>query len=159
MTQTTDRPATTTAPSPGRPAPAAQTAALLLRLVFGALFTAHGAQKIFAWTIGGTQQAFGQMGVPLADLAAPVVAVLEFGGGIALLLGLATRTIAGLLMLDMLGALFLVHLAAGVFVADGGYELVLALAGGAAALALVGPGRLSLDHLLFGRRKASPLAS
>ncbi|MBM6621716.1 DoxX family protein [Micrococcaceae bacterium RIT802] len=156
MTQTTDRPAIAATPRPASPA---TTAGLLLRLVFGALFTAHGAQKIFEWTIAGTQQAFGQMGIPLADLAAPVVAVLEFGGGIALILGLLTRPIALLLAVDMLGALALVHLGAGPFVADGGYELVLALAGGAAALALVGPGRLSLDHLLFARRRAASPAA
>lgn len=158
MTQTTDHPTATTTPS-RPPAFPATTAGLLLRLVFGALFTAHGAQKIFEWTIAGTQQAFGQMGIPLADLTAPVVAVLEFGGGIALVLGLLTRPIALLLAVDMLGALALVHLSAGLFVADGGYELVLALAGGSAALALVGPGRLSLDHLLFARRRAATPAA
>lgn len=158
MTQTTDHPTATTTPS-RPPAFPATTAGLLLRLVFGALFTAHGAQKIFEWTIAGTQQAFGQMGIPLADLAARVVAVLEFGGGIALILGLLTRPIALLLAVDMLGALALVHLSAGLFVADGGYELVLALAGGSAALALVGPGRLSLDHLLFARRRAATPAA
>ncbi|WP_417215443.1 DoxX family protein [Arthrobacter sp.] len=157
MTQTTDHPSP--AATPPRPASTATTAALLLRLVFGALFTAHGAQKIFEWTIAGTAQAFGQMGIPLAELTAPVVAALEFGGGIALVLGLLTRPIAALLAVDMLGALALVHLGAGLFVADGGYELVLALAGGAAALALTGGGRLSLDHLLFARRRtASPTA-
>lgn len=158
MTQTTDHPITTTTRS-RPPASPATTAGLLLRLVFGALFTAHGAQKIFEWTVAGTQQAFGQMGIPLADLAAPVVAVLEFGGGIALVLGLLTRPIALLLAVDMLGALALVHLGAGLFVADGGYELVLALAGGSAALALVGPGRLSLDRLFFARRRAATPAA
>lgn len=156
MTQTTDRPTATATPAVATPA---TTAGLLLRLVFGALFTAHGAQKIFDWTIAGTQQAFGQMGIPLADLAAPVVAVLEFGGGIALILGLLTRTIALLLTVDMLGALALVHLSAGLFVADGGYELVLALAGGAAALALIGPGRFSLDQLIFSKRRGATTAA
>lgn len=158
MTQTTDRPTATTTTAP-RTASPATTAGLLLRLIFGALFTAHGAQKIFEWTIAGTQQAFGRMGIPLADLAAPIVAVLEFGGGIALVLGLLTRPIALLLAVDMLGALALVHLGAGLFVADGGYELVLALAGGAAALALVGPGRLSLDRLFFAKRQAATPAA
>jgi putative oxidoreductase len=51
----------------------------------------------------------------------------------------------------MLGALFLVHASAGVFVATGGYELVLLLAAGAAAIALAGAGRISADAALFGR--------
>jgi putative oxidoreductase len=141
-------------------APTASTAALVLRLAFGFLFAAHGAQKFFEWTIPGTQAAFAQMGIAAADLVAPAVAILELAGGIALILGLLTRPLGALLALDMLGALFLVHAPAGVFVADGGYELVLALAAGAAALALFGGGRFSLDQLIFGRAtgKAGMLA-
>ncbi|MCU1530534.1 MAG: hypothetical protein JWO49_2641, partial [Arthrobacter sp.] len=46
----------------------------------------------------------------------------------------------------------LVHAPAGVFVSEGGYELVLALGAAALAIALAGPGRWSVDHALFGRR-------
>ena len=51
----------------------------------------------------------------------------------------------------MIGALALVHASAGVFVEAGGFELVLLLAAAALAVALVGPGRLSVDNALFGR--------
>jgi putative oxidoreductase len=91
------------------------------------------------------------MGVPAAELAAPVVATLELVGGIALILGVLTRVFAVLLTLDMLGALVLVHAPAGVFAATGGYELVLLLATAALAVALVGAGKVSLDKVLFGR--------
>ncbi|EMY34269.1 DoxX family protein [Arthrobacter crystallopoietes BAB-32] len=128
------------------------TARTILRVVLGFLFTAHGWQKFNEWTIAGTQASFGQMGVPAAEIAAPIVAVLELAGGIALILGVLTRPLAILLMLDMLGALFLVHAPAGVYAMNGGYELVLLLAAAALAIALVGPGRVSVDHALFGRK-------
>ena len=127
------------------------TAITPLRIVLGFLFAAHGWQKFNEWTIAGTQASFAKMGVPAAEIAAPAVAVLEFAGGIALVLGILTRVVAALLALNMLGALFLVHAPAGVFAANGGYELVLLLAAGAFALALTGAGRASLDRALFGR--------
>ncbi|WP_018762874.1 MULTISPECIES: DoxX family protein [Micrococcaceae] len=124
----------------------------VLRVILGFLFAAHGWQKFNEWTIAGTQASFAKMGVPAADVMAPAVAVLELAGGAALILGVLTRVVAALLVLDMLGALFLVHAPAGVFAANGGYELVLLLAAAAFALALAGPGRLSIDRALFGRR-------
>jgi len=130
------------------------TARTLLRIVAGFLFAAHGWQKFSQFTIAGTQGAFAQMGVPAADLVAPVVATLELAGGIALVLGLFTRPLALLLALDMVGALVLVHATAGVFVDAGGFELVLILAASALAVALVGPGRVSVDNALFGRSRS-----
>lgn len=91
------------------------------------------------------------MGVPAANLVAPVVATLELVGGVALILGVLTRVFAALLAVDMLGALFLVHAPAGIFAATGGYELVLILAAAALAVALVGAGKVSVDKALFGR--------
>lgn len=126
----------------------ATTAQTLLRVVIGFLFAAHGWQKYFQFTLDGTTAAFGQMGVPAAGLVAPVVATLEIAGGIALVLGVLTRLFAVLLTVNMLGALVLVHAPAGVFVEAGGFELVLALAAGAAAIALLGPGRLSVDRFI-----------
>lgn len=123
----------------------------ILRVITGFLFAAHGWQKFNEFTIAGTQAAFSQMGVPAAQVAAPVIATLELLGGLALILGVLTRVFAVLLAADMLGALFLVHASAGVFVATGGYELVLLLAAAALAVALVGAGTLSADRALFGR--------
>lgn len=123
----------------------------ILRVITGFLFAAHGWQKFNEWTIAGTQAAFSKMGIPAAELAAPAVAVLELVGGAALIIGVLTRVFALLLALDMLGALFMVHISAGIFAATGGYELVLLLAGAALALALVGAGKLSAGRALFGR--------
>jgi putative oxidoreductase len=123
----------------------------ILRIVAGFLFAAHGWQKFNEFTIAGTQAAFAQMGVPAANLAAPVIATLELVGGVALILGVLTRVFAALLAVNMLGALFLVHAPAGIFAATGGYELVLILAAAALALAFVGAGKVSVDRALFGR--------
>jgi putative oxidoreductase len=123
----------------------------ILRIVTGFLFAAHGWQKFNEFTIAGTQASFAQMGVPAANVAAPVIATLELVGGVALILGILTRVFAALLAVNMLGALFLVHAPAGIFAAAGGYELVLILAAASLAVALVGAGKVSVDKVLFGR--------
>lgn len=135
------------------------TARVILRLALGVVFFAHGWQKIFEYTIPGTQAAFAQMGVPAAQLVAPAIGFLELVGGAALILGLLIRPVAALLALDMLGALFLVHAPAGIFADKGGYELVLALAAGAAALVFLGAGRFSIDALVFARSQNRTLAA
>ena len=128
------------------------TALTVLRVIVGFIFAAHGWQKFTEFTIAGTQAAFGKMGVPAADVVAPIAATIELVGGIALIAGVLTRVFGALLALDMLGALFLVHAPAGLFAEKGGYELVLALAAAAAAVALTGAGRISIDAAVFGRQ-------
>ncbi|MDQ0868287.1 putative membrane protein YphA (DoxX/SURF4 family) [Arthrobacter sp. V1I9] len=55
----------------------AQVGLLVLRIVVGLTFALHGWQKFTEFTIAGTQASFRNMGVPLADIAAPVVSTLE----------------------------------------------------------------------------------
>ncbi|MFJ4223198.1 DoxX family protein [Microbacterium sp. NPDC089695] len=138
-------------------APAATTSwgLLVLRIVVGAVFFAHGAQKIFEFTLAGTIGSFAGMGVPLPEIAAPVVAFVELIGGAMLVLGLFTRLAGVLLAVDMLVALVLVHLSAGLWVGDGGYEFVAVLGAVALALAFTGAGRFSVDRgVLRGRAPA-----
>lgn len=126
---------------------------LILRVVVGLSFALHGWQKFNEFTIAATQASFRKIGVPLPEVAAPAVATLELAGGVALILGLLTRVFAALLTLDMLGAMFLVHLPNGFFVSDNGIELVLLLAAASLEFALAGAGRYSADNkLLRGRR-------
>lgn len=127
------------------PSAATSLGLLVLRVVVGAVFAAHGAQKIFEYTIPGTIGSFSGMGVPLPEIAAPVVAFIELIGGILLALGLFTRPVGILLAVDMVVALLAVHLPAGLWVGEGGYEFVAVLGVAALALAFTGAGRFSLD--------------
>lgn len=111
----------------------------VLRLFVGAVFIAHGALKLFAGLSGFTLFLI-QVGVPSARIMAPVVASIEFLGGVALVLGLGTRTAAILLSAVMIVAMVTVTLKAGF---SGGYDLNLALLGGLLALLLAGPGKIA----------------
>lgn len=124
----------------------------LIRLMVGVVFLAHGAQKLFSFGFRGVTGFFAKFGIPLPGITAPVVTLVEFLGGLALLLGLATRWAALLIAIDMLGAILFVHLKGGFFL-PAGFEFALTLLVVNLALALGGPGSLAVDGILAGRRK------
>ena len=129
-------------------------ALLVSRVALGVILIAHGWQKFNEYTLDGTAASFGDMGVPAPAVAAMFVTAVEVLGGAALVLGVLTP-VAGLLnMISLLGALVLVHLQNGVFVQNGGFELVLALFAGLAVIALLGAGKFSVDGLI-GRTAAA----
>lgn len=127
-------------------------ALVILRIVMGLTMFLHGWQKLTAAGFGGVGDMFAGMGAPLAGVTGPLTLLVELVGGVLIVLGLGTRIVGAAYALVMLGALFVVHLSAGFFVGEGGYELVLLLAGIGAALAVAGPGAWSLDAVLAGRR-------
>lgn len=125
---------------------------LLVRLALGVVFLAHGYQKLFIMGVGNVGMFFEQVGLPAPLFFAWVVALVEFFGGIAVLLGIFTRWAALGLAITMVVAIFTVKLKVGLIAQQGpGYELDLALLGLALMLLLAGPGQLSLEKALFQR--------
>lgn len=139
MTTMTNTPAATAAAS--NP----DLAALLLRLLNGALFLFHGGFKLTVFGLAGTAGFFASLGLP-GPLAYAVIA-LEIVGGIALILGTWTRLFAALLAADLLGAIFTVHIHNGFMFANkgGGWEYPAYWAITLVALVLIGPGRYALS--------------
>lgn len=122
----------------------------VLRAVVGAVFVAHGAQKLFVFGFAGLTAAFAQMGVPMPGLVGPFIGFLELFGGLALIVGLVTRVAALGLASTMLVAILLVHLKAGFFLPNG-IEYTLSLFGASIALVMTGAGAWSLDALVARR--------
>ena len=137
---------------PARTTPVLGDVALLLsRLAIGFVLLAHGWQKYSEYTLDGTTAAFTDMGVPAPGAAALFATVVEVLGGLALIVGLLTPVFAALNVLNLAGAFVIVHAGNGVFVEDGGYELVLALIAGLVVVLALGAGRFSADELVLRR--------
>jgi putative oxidoreductase len=123
---------------------------LVLRLVTGAAFIQHGwpkIQKPFHW--------LDQAANPPPGFLQALAALSEFGGGIALILGLLTPLASLGIACTMVVAITTVHLPNGdSFVGEPGksFEPAAVYLAIVITLLLVGPGLLSLDALLFGRR-------
>lgn len=124
----------------------------VLRVIVGIVFLAHGCQKLFTFGFHGVAGMFGSMGIPLPAVTAVVVTLVEFLGGIALILGLVTRVAAALLAIDMLGAIVFVHAKNGFFIQHMGAEYPLTLLAANLCLLLAGPGAAALDAM-FTRNK------
>lgn len=126
-----------------------------LRLVAGIIFSAHGAQKLFAWFGGygldGTGQWMESIGLAPGYLMALLAGSAEFFGGILLLLGLLTRPAALALAGTMVVAILTAHIGNGLFMSNNGYEFGLALLAMSVALVIQGGGRFSLDSVI-GRK-------
>ena len=104
----------------------------------------HGLPKLL--DISNTQNSFMNMGLP-SELAI-IIGLLEFIGGLAILLGVFTRIAAGLLAINMIGAILQVKLAKGFI---GGYELDLLYLAIMISLTLTGPGNLSIEKNVLKR--------
>lgn len=129
----------------------------VLRLVVGAVFAAHGAQKLFGlWGGGGvtgTAAFFAQLGLTPAYPLAVFVGLVECCGGLLLMAGAFTLVISALLTVTMLVAVWTVHLSSGFFLnwtmtpgLGHGYEFNLVLIATLVSLMLTGPGVLSIDR-------------
>ncbi len=143
-------------------------APFILRVTLGILMMAHGAGKLFGANASfltqlgipeqflsgiagfagwiGTPVADGGLGLPAAFFFAWLVALLEFGGGLALILGLFTRL--GALLLSLQFFIIIVYVK---IIVGNGWEVDLPYLGGLVAILLLGPGPYSLERKIFGK--------
>ncbi len=114
-----------------------------LRIVLAAVFLSYGVDK---WQdIGGTADMFASWGIPAASIAAPMVAVAETLGALALFAGVLSRFSAAVLSLVMVTAIVVVKLDAGF---QGVWDFDLALLGGLVTILINGPGRPTLTSIV-----------
>jgi putative oxidoreductase len=122
-------------------------AVLLVRVVIGVVMIAHGRNHwLGGGKIAGTARWFSGLGLRHGRLQAWMSVVTELGAGALLILGLFTPLACAAVISVMLVAGLLAHRRNGFFVFKDGYEYVLVLAVTAQALAMLGPGRFSLDQ-------------
>ncbi|WP_163538478.1 DoxX family protein [Gracilibacillus sp. YIM 98692] len=124
----------------------------ILRVVLGLIFFVHGLDK-FQGGIENTAGWFESIGLP--GFLAYGVALVELIGGIALILGLFSRVVSGLLAIIMVGAIVKVKLAVG-FLGNGqmaGYELDLALLAMAVFITINGSKAYALDQVIFNSKE------
>ena len=125
---------------------------LLARLLVGVLMAGHGSQKLLGWFggpgIAGAGAYFEQLGFRPGRLFAAVAASTEIASGILVALGLLGPVGPALMLSVMIVAAVSVHWKNGLWAQGGGIELSLFYGTVAAALALTGFARYSLDSLL-----------
>ncbi len=126
--------------------------AFILRVTLGVLFMIHGIVK-FQGGIENSVSWFSSLGLP--GFMAYAVALIEIIGGIALLIGFATRYVSALFALLMIGAILKVKLSVGLL-GNGqmaGYELDLAFLAMSVYLVIVNKSFLAVDNVLFHSKK------
>lgn len=121
-------------------------ALLMLRAGIGIIFIYHGYPKLFTHT-HDIMAAFQRMGFP--SFFVYIAGVVEFFGGIVLILGLFTRIAALLLAGEMAIAVLKVHLPQGAITDVKNYEFPMIVAVTCFALATIGAGLISIDHAIY----------
>ncbi|MEP6706276.1 MAG: DoxX family protein [Pyrinomonadaceae bacterium] len=129
---------------------------LPIRLATGAIFIAHGSQKVLGKFSGPGLRAWTAMNTPFpfmrpAWLWMGAAAFAEFLGGILVLLGLFTRVGAFFIAMTMLTAIIGLHWP-NFFANNNGIEYPAALLAMTVALLISGGGHLSIDKALMRRR-------
>lgn len=130
--------------------------AFVLRVTLGVAFIAHALLKLLVFTLPGTAQFFGSIGLP--PFLGYVVFAAELVGGVLLVLGVGSRYVAAALVPIMLGATW-AHFGNGwLFSAkDGGWEYPAFWTAATIAQVLLGDGAFALGTKLFGRSIAPQL--
>ena len=128
---------------------------LVLRLVVGLIFAAHGAQKAFGWWNGPGIEGWQKIVAGMRFQPAPLWTVVSVGaeliGGLLVAIGLFTPVAATALIGQSVVIILKAHLPKGFWNKNGGIEFPLALAAGVLAILGIGPGAYSADGLIgFG---------
>jgi putative oxidoreductase len=118
---------------------------LFLRIAFGAIMIAHGFSKIK--NLRNTGSDFADMGFHPGMLWGSLIALLEFFGGVALVIGIFAVPFAALFAVEFFAIIIWKVAKHGVFL--GGWEFDLLILASAIALFFSGAGTISLDHLLI----------
>ena len=127
----------------------------LLRVVLGVIFLYHGYLKLFApGGFTGTVGFLTALKIPLPHYAALFISLVEFVGGILLLIGLLTRGASVLLFIEMLVAFFKVHIKLGLVISQQayGYEFIMLILAVLVVIMANGPGRFSIGKMLFRKK-------
>jgi putative oxidoreductase len=127
-------------------------AGLALRAAIGGTMIAHGIRH--GRTLDGTARWFASIGFRQPKVQATAV---EVGAGAAVLAGAATPLAASAVVGTLAVAARSVHIPNGFFITREGYEYVLNLSVASVALAAIGPGRLSVDHVLGIDKRLTPV--
>lgn len=109
----------------------------VMRLVLGVIFVAHGWSKL--QNMDGTIQFFSSLG--LGAFFAYAVALIEFLGGLSMILGVGTALFGVLIAIVMIGAIVFVKGKTGGLTGPGGFELDLGLLAMSLGIAMSGPGK------------------
>lgn len=129
--------------------PAVRDAALLvLRIVCGVIFIAHGIDKLVFSGMDETIGQFSAWGIYRPDIAGWVVAVGELGAGAMLVIGLLTTLAAALLVVLMAAAIYFVNAGNGFYAVDNGVEFPAIMIAALVMIVVFGAGRASLDEVL-----------
>jgi putative oxidoreductase len=132
---------------------------LVLRLVLGGTFVAHGLQKLFGLFdgpgISGFAQFLASFGFTQTTLLAWVTGISELAGGALLVFGLFTPIGAAAILGVMANVIYL-KWSGGFFGPPKGFEWEAALATMAFTLLFTGPGRISIDRPTPWARKPAP---
>ena len=112
-----------------------------LRSVVGTIFIVHGIPKFNP----GFTNFLTNNGIPV-EMQIPI-ALAELVPGILLIIGILSRWSASLLSIDMLGAIFIIKGAQNL-TGNGGVEIDLILLASSLVIMIVGPGRISLAHII-----------
>ena len=125
---------------------------LVLRVVIGVGLSLHGMQKLFGWFGGGgfegTARWFASLGFGDGRAAAAMAGFTETAAGLGFAAGFLTPVTAAGMIGVMTVAALVNNAENGFWSADKGWELNGYIIAVAAAVAITGPGRLSLDAAL-----------